>query len=359
MPTAPAGWVDLGQINGPVRRNLDLAVERSALYSDRFTADRNKIRNPALDIWQRGFGAFTTNVFTADGWQVESSGCTHSVTGVAFTLGGGDIVGLNSDAALHIQNVVTGVAGAGNYNVFRLPMEDVRTLGGRTVCVSFWAKASSALPLAISFDQYFGTGGSPSATVTSAGKKFTLSTAWTRYTLTYDIPSIVGKTIGTNANSYVALLFWFAAGSTYDTRSGTLGIQSGTFSIWGVQVEQGTVATPLERRDFASETDRCMRYFQRHYDPPLRGVVTGGNGGRMGMPLPVQMRTNPVITATGTTNCYDGTATVTATAVAATYTTYQHVEVDLTLNAGLTNGRPCILYKNSAASTWDFNAELS
>lgn len=321
---------------------------------------RNKIRNGALDVWQRGFGAFTVNQYTADGWSMSTNGGSHSVTAQNFTLGGGDIPSINGgvDSPLFIRTVVTGAAGAANYNVMFLRIEDVRTLANRKATLSFWAKGATALPMAVELNQVFGTGGSPSAAVTGTGQKVTLSTAWKRYQFVLTVPSITGKTLGTNGDHNLTVLLWFSGGSDYNTRNGTLGTQSGTFDIWGVQLEEGTEATPLERLDFEAEISRSMRYFQRHFDPPLRGVVTGGNVGRMGMPLPVFMRANPTVSASGTTNLYDGTAVTVATAITVQYTTYQHVEMDMSSGVGLTNGRPAILWKNSAASVFDFSAEL-
>jgi hypothetical protein len=75
-------------------------------------------------------------------------------------------------------------------------------------------------------------------------------------------PSISGKTLGTDNNSSLGLNIWFDAGSDYNSRTDSLGQQSGTFDIAQVQVEPGAVATTFERRPIGMELSLCQRYFQ-------------------------------------------------------------------------------------------------
>jgi hypothetical protein len=142
-------------------------------------------------------------------------------------------------------------------------IEDVRTFAGQTVTLSFWAKASTGTPkIAVMFSQNFGTGGSPSTQVYSYASQVTLSTSWDRYSVTYTVPSIAGKTIGTTDNtSYLSLYLFYAAGSSYDSLTGSMGWQSGTFDLWGVQLEKGSTATPFEQRPIGTELALCQRYY--------------------------------------------------------------------------------------------------
>jgi hypothetical protein len=79
--------------------------------------------------------------------------------------------------------------------------------------------------------------------------------------VTATIPSLSGKTLGTNGDSAFTLNIWFDAGSDYNSRTDTLGQQSGTFDIAQVQVEPGPVATPFERRPIGTELALCQRYY--------------------------------------------------------------------------------------------------
>jgi hypothetical protein len=83
------------------------------------------------------------------------------------------------------------------------------------------------------------------------------------------VPSISGKTIGTNENSYFQLGLFVSAGSNFDARTGSLGIQSNTFNIWGVQVEAGSVATAFQTATgtIQGELAACQRYYWRQTGP--------------------------------------------------------------------------------------------
>ena len=219
---------------------------------------RNRIINGNFDFWQRGT-SFTTG-FGADRWNNADSGTTHAVTRQAFTLGQ---TAVPNEPTYFNRTVVTSVAGAGNLSQLLQPIEDVRTFAGQQVTVSFWAKVNSTKNIAVELVQDFGTGGSPSSQVRAIGTtKVSIGTSWQKVTVTATVPSISGKTLGTNGNSYLALIFWFDAGSTWNTSTDSLGQQSGTFEIAQVQIEPGPVATPFEQRPIGTELALCQRYFQ-------------------------------------------------------------------------------------------------
>jgi hypothetical protein len=110
------------------------------------------------------------------------------------------------------------------------------------------------------------------------GFKATLSTSWQRFSATVSVPSITGKTIGTNANSsHLRALFWVSAGSSFDARTDSLGIQSNTFDIWGVQLEAGSTATAFRRNanSLQGELAACQRYYYRTTATTNFGSVSG------------------------------------------------------------------------------------
>lgn len=263
------------------------------------TGRRNAVINGNMHEAQRGTTAVTADAgYPVDRWFVKKSTSTFSAQQTAHTLG---------DFANHpryfLANTVVGFAGAGDYVRQCTQIEDVRTFAGRTVTVSFWAKASFGTPkIGIEFVQSFGTGGSPSADVTGTGTTVTLSTSWVYYQVTYAVPSISGKTVGSNEDSYLQLNMWFTAGSTYNTRAGSIGNQSATFSVSLVQVEDGSVATPFERLSTQENKALCQRYC---YAPPTSGsqVRADAGGGattiRAWMMLPVTMRVAPTATFPG------------------------------------------------------------
>jgi len=224
---------------------------------------RNKVINGNFDFWQRGtsLGSASGGRFLADRWYNDSIGSTYTLSQQPFTLGQTDVP---NEPSFFNRIVVTSVAGVGNTCVFRQRIESVRTLAGKTATLSFWAKADSSKSIAIEFFQIFGTGGSPSAGAFGIGvTTCSLTSSWQKFTVTTNIPSISGKTLGTNGDDFLQFNFWFDAGSNYNSRTNSLGQQSGTFDIAQVQLEEGSVATPFEVRPQGLELSLCRRYYRR------------------------------------------------------------------------------------------------
>jgi len=278
--------------------NADLAFDGGPL-----SGMRNAIINGNFDIWQRGT-SFTGFEYGADRWLNVRVGTACTMSRQAFTLGQTDVPG---EPTYFCRMAVTSVAGAGNASNLTQRIEDVRTFAGRQVTVSFWAKADAAKPIAIEFAQGFGTGGSPSSQVSGIGvTKVTLSTSWAKYTVTVTLPSISGKTLGSDNNSTLIFRIAFDAGSDFNATTDTLGQQSGTFDIAQVQIEAGPVATPFERRPIGTELALCQRYYiQKAHSSPWRKYVV--NVHREFVPFPVIMRTVPTLTKTVTTPVNLGT----------------------------------------------------
>jgi hypothetical protein len=194
-----------------------------------------------------------------------------------------------------MRNTVVSSAGAGNAAVVGQKIEGVETLSGRTATLSFWAKADASKNIAVEFIQNFGTSGSPSTAVDGIESQLVaLTTSWTKYTVTVDLPSMSGKTLGTDGNDWLAIYFWFDAGSDYNDRTASLGQQSGTFDIAQVQLEEGSVATPFEQRPRGAELDLCYRYYIHQLPVAATGYATGnGQTARCGafLNFPTAVRT--------------------------------------------------------------------
>jgi hypothetical protein len=235
-----------------------------ASYASSFPSFRNRIINGNFDIWQRGESQQSSGYGSADRWQNYHSGSTKTASRGAFTVGQTEVPG---NPKYYLHHEVSSVTGAGNLVLLIQRIEGVQTLAGQTVTLSFWAKADSNKNIATEFLQNFGSGGSPSAAVTTIGvTTHNLTTSWQKFTATVSIPFISGKTIGSDNNDYISFAFWFDAGSDYNSRTNSLGQQSGTFDIAQVQLEEGTVATPFEHRPIGTELALCQRYFEKSYD---------------------------------------------------------------------------------------------
>jgi hypothetical protein len=345
-------------------RALGDAIDTSVWNVGYGQAGKNKIINGDFTINQRTFTSTTVSgTFGHDRWQIASGGGTVTYSTQAFTAGTAPVAGY--EATNYARVVTSGQSAVGDFGLFRQLIENVRTFAGQTVTVSFWAKAASGTPkIAAELRQNFGTGGSPSTTVENPLGTVTLSTSWARYLITYALPSISGKTIGTDANtSSIALGLWVSAGSTFATRSSSIGIQNNTFDIWGVQVEYGSQATPFQTATgtIQGELAACQRYYYRQTAPGAYTVfATGGSTGstnaRFAISYPVQMRVAPTSLDYSTLAVAEAGGSV----IAATSAALDGVlAVLITVSSGLTQYRSNFLYSNNSTSAYiGFSAEL-
>ena len=255
---------------------------------------RNTIINGNFDIWQRGTSFTDVDGYTADRWRTIRSGSTRTLSRQAFTAGQSDVPG---NPTYFCRSVVTSSAGAGNFVCLLQRIEGVRTFAGEQVALSFWAKADATKSIAIEFAQSFGGGGSPSGDVNAIGvTKILLGTSWQKFTVVTTIPSISGKTIGTDGSDVLDAVFWFDAGSNYNSRTDTLGQQSGTFDIAQVQLELGPVATQFERRPIGMELSLCQRYYQHYSGLAAFATCTTGDAATANRKiLPIEMRAAPTV----------------------------------------------------------------
>jgi hypothetical protein len=272
-----------------------------------FTAGKNKIINGDFGVNQRGFASTTGPDYCYDRWTMglTAGGGTVTFSAQTFTPGTAPVAGY--EGKNFFRCVTSGQVNTNARAAFRQNIESVRTFAGQTVTVSFWAKAGSGTPnLNAELVQVFGSGGSPSAEVSTAGTKQAITTSWARYYWTIVVPSISGKTIGTAGGDFLRLNIWASAGSNFDTTSGTLGIQNNTFDIWGVQVEAGSTATAFQTATgtIQGELAACQRYFQTLGNWSGTGWTESTTVANLVFSFPVKMRTAPAFTVASTlTNC--------------------------------------------------------
>jgi hypothetical protein len=233
-------------------------------YASPFVAGKNKIINGDFNINQRNFTSVTGDAnYHFDRWRLGKLGGTVTVTPQTFTVGSAPVLGYESKN--FVQIATSGQTGT-TYTVLDHPIESVRTLSGQVATYSFWARTTSGTAkIAVEFFQDFGTGGS--TFVVTNGSNVTINSTWQRYSITYTLPSISGKTIGSNDNLVARL--WLSASSEWNPNTGTIGIQNSTIQIWGCQVESGSVATPFATATgtIQGELAVCQRYYWRQTNP--------------------------------------------------------------------------------------------
>lgn len=229
---------------------------------------RNVLINGKFDFWQRGTsfsvaaGAVT---YTADRWCVAFGGAGNGTVSQALFGTSAGPFPLDSSVCL-----VTQLAGMAGTNL-RQRVEGVATLNGTTISLSFYAKnTTGTTTLTCTAVQNFGTGGSPSADVTTGlTGSAVLTSGYVKYTFTGTIPSIAGKTLGTGGNDFLEI---------------QIGSSSNAICSWGitaVQLEQGTAATPFERRHISMELAMCQRYYAKTFPLTTAPAVNLGTVGAM------------------------------------------------------------------------------
>jgi hypothetical protein len=335
-----------------------------------FFAGKNRIINGDFFINQRAFSSTTSNsTYGFDRFYSLATDGTTTYSAQTFTVGAAPVSGY--EARNYARVVTTGQTLASALSGICQNIEDVRTFAGQTVTISFWAQAGSGTPkIAVEAKQNFGTGGSPSSDVNTYAGQVTLSTSWARYSLTVAVPSISGKTIGTDANSsYLRLGLIVSAGSNFDSRTGTLGIQSNTFNIWGVQVEAGSVATPFQTATgtLTGELAACYRYYFRYAHGVAFGAVGMGVGATsttayFALPLPVEMRVTPNAVDYSSLNIADQSnagIAVTSVTLEGSQNNKQVPNIIANTASGITQYRPYMIRNNNSTSGYlGFTAEL-
>jgi hypothetical protein len=331
-----------------------------------YAAGKNKVINGDFNINQRSFTSLTcsgTDQYGFDRWLGVGNTGTVTYSTQAFTAGTAPVTGYESTNFARV--VTSGQSGVSAYAILSQKMESVRTFANQTITVSFWAKAASGTPkVAIEMSQNFGSGGS--AGVNTYAGQATISTSWARYSVTVAIPSISGKTIG--AGDCLALNIWFASGTALDSRTGSIGIQTGTFDIWGVQAEAGSTMTAFQTATgtLQGELAACQRYYWRNtagsgvYAPMAQFGIFSATNTMIGVvPFPVAMRTTPSSVDFSTLQLVDNAvSTYTVSAVTLISAGTLTAQCDFIVSGATANRTGWARANNSSTAYLGFSAEL-
>jgi hypothetical protein len=220
----------------------------------------------------------------------------------------------------------------------------------------------------------------------SISKSYTVSVTntWEFKTVTF-----AGDTTGalTNDNgTSLEINFWLGAGTTFT--SGTLATSWGTqtsanravgqvniadntandFLITGVQLEAGEQASGFEFMPYDIDLERCLRYYQKLFNPVSLGyptavtLIAAGTTVAYGpLSFLTPMRTTPTYTSSGNLRLTDqgvGFA-ITSSAIDGGRSGSQNVEINFGVASGLTQFRPYHVQNNSdATASINLSAEL-
>ena len=323
-------------------------------YLSPYQGFRNALINGSFNIWQRGT-SLTGYAYTADRWLAYNASTVNTISRQAASLSGFQYcarVQRNSGAtSTGLQYLVQAVESVNSYY-----------LQGKPVILSFWARkganySSSSSVLSANIETSTGTdqsyisawaGSSPSALGT-----VTLTTTWQKFTISSGIVPLTAN--------QVAVAFYY-------TPVGTAGAAD-YFEITGVQLEQGSVATPFEQRPIGTELALCQRYYFRtgtHGGYLLAGFGPGSLVGPNGnvdavFPLPVPMRIAPTSIGYSTLRItdYQAAFTIASITLSTIRTSTTVVQATVSSPSAMTLYRPYVIEGNNSTSAYfEASAEM-
>jgi hypothetical protein len=350
-------------------RTLGDAIDTSVWNVGYGQAGKNKLINGDFTINQRVFTSTTTTAaYGFDRWALSTTDGTTTYSAQTFTAGAAPVAGY--EATNFARVVSTGQTATNALSAINQAIENVRSFAGQPVTVSFWAKAATGTPSVTVFGlQNFGSSGS-TAVFFGANNKQAITTSWVRYSFQLSVPSISGKTIAGGGD---ALRFFIttSAGTDRNAYTNSLGIQSATIDIWGVQAEYGSKATPFQTASGNSpqaELAMCQRYYQRitaasslYARMTVTGIASSTTNVALYIPALTPMRTAPTsVEYAAPLAVYDS---ITPTAITAlplnSASTSTIIYVDATVASGLTQFRPYSIIANGSTSSYiGWSAEL-
>ena len=302
---------------------------------------RNRLTNCEMLIDQRNNGAAQTlgsSLYTIDRWYVQATGT--SLIGQKIEPG---------PAGFKASYQITGASGnTGLYFGQKIESQDVNDLAGASVTLSFYVSSTSLSSInwqvycPIAVDNYSGT-----PTYVASGS-WNISSNLSCYTATFALPPSTQQ-----ANPVNGLMIQIQAPS---------GLNSGTLTIAGAQLEAGTSATPLERLPIGMHFVRCLRYFQSLSGSPHitygMGIAYSPTGVVLTIPLVIPMRATPTM-ATSAMNTFQMAGTGVPTPSSMWVGNASAGNVAIYIGGTFTNMSPYLLQANtSSASFIQFSAEL-
>lgn len=285
---------------------------------------RQAMINGNFEIAQRGtsFTSPLSGAYTLDRYQALANadgGTLPTLTHSQQPLTPGDIPNSYYFYRLNTNGPGTGYGVNPFASLNQLIENGVRNLcgAGKKMTISFYARSSiTNKRISVTMFQAYGTGGSPTATeVIPPTSPITLTSTWTKYTVTFNTNTLVGKTFGTNNNDYLRFGFQVVWGTGNAANVGASTAETfvgaGNIDIAQVQVNAGDTALPFQPRSFAQELQECMRYYFKTFPQnvtPAQGVGSYQGSVTVEMPnvgtsnfgfklrFPVVMRSTPTVT---------------------------------------------------------------
>lgn len=246
----------------------------------------NYVINGALDYWQRSTsaaqGGNSSGYPSADRIRVISSGASSPAITLARSTDVPAGIGAQYSAAMSWSSNISG----GDI-ILHHGIENGKFLfAGKTITVSFYAKASTAIQSKFDFDQDY------------SETFFNLTTSWARYSYTITLPSTyaTSRPSGSAGNDNVEMRF---------IRFTSVSSASNTVYFTGLQVEEGSKTTPFRRSapSLQAELAACQRYYEVLIPPSSvtgAGFINSATAAYIHLPFRVTKRASASVTYVGT-----------------------------------------------------------
>jgi len=368
----------------------ELAKIGEAVTSGQIGGRRNLVINGAMQVNQRG----TTDAVNGNGFPVDRFKCTVAALDqlvVALSQDSSAPAGFANSLKIEISTVEDALAVNETFVLeTRLESQDLLqvqkgTATAKTMSLTFYVKSSVTGNYALqALDSDNGR---------SVAFLYAISVADTWEKKSILIPADTTGAFADDNGIGLSLVWFLAAGTNFT--SGTLqsawagttnanlaaghnvNIMANTDNNWsltGVQLEVGSVATPFEHRSFGEELAMCQRYFQKvsgasgaTHKRFARGHNISATLNESNVYLSTEMRIFPALQTTGTASHYAiyhaGSVTdangLPALNSASDAGVGNSMAVQTTVGSGLTTGQgAALLANNTVAAFLAFESEL-
>jgi hypothetical protein len=278
----------------------ELSVANPVEVPQQLESFRNRIINGDMKIDQRNAGAAITSGYPVDRFNTYSAGITNwqaqqiseGPAGFSNSVKYTCTPAIETPDATDYLNFVQRIEGFNFYDF------NYGTTDAKSFTLSFYLKTNLAGTYGISFhNNAFNRVYVATYTVSASDAA---AENWVRYSIlvpgdtsssTWEVGNLVGITIefclsiGSDRDGTTGT--WSSTSSVFGA-IGQVNLLSSTSNYWqitGVQLEEGTVATPFEHRPIGTELALCHRYYQKSYDlseKPGGSVTYPTNGPYLG-----------------------------------------------------------------------------
>lgn len=245
------------------------AAASSAASAAEYGTKPSRLIDGDFNFWPEGAGPFTSNSeYGPVMWRLFENGGSSALSRQSNTLT--DTFGLTLPEYF-ARLAVSGQSLSGHFCGLNHRIEGARTYAGQTITILGWAKTSAGSgDVGVSIEQDFGTGGSPSSRVRTAAGTFTPTGSWAPFAITVTVPTLSGKTLGSNGDDHFGVSFWLSDGGDFSASSGLSGVQTITVDFACIHIRQGTHDTGTTANylgpDPSVEFPRTLRYFNKSYN---------------------------------------------------------------------------------------------